>query len=183
MKFKKANIPGLIICEPKKIKDSRGFFSESFRKDLFENFLGKKINFCQENLSESKYGVLRGLHFQIEPFTQCKLVSVLKGKILEVAVDIRKNSQYYGKSFTIELDDFDNKQLFVPEGFAHGFVVMSETARVSYKVNNYYNPKFERGFNFNDSKFEIDWKINKKDIILSEKDQKYPSFDSDNFFN
>ena len=183
MKFREANIPGLIICEPKVIKDNRGFFAESFRKDLFEIFLGKKIDFCQENLSESKYGVLRGLHFQIEPFAQCKLVSVLKGKILDVAVDIRQNSKYYGKSFSIELDEFNNKQLFVPKGFAHGFVVMSETARVSYKVDNYYNPKFERGFNFNDSKFGIDWKINKKNIIVNDKDKNYSSFGTKNFFN
>ena len=108
---------------------------------------------------------------------------MLKGKILDVAVDIRQNSKYYGKSFSIELDEFNNKQLFVPKGFAHGFVVMSETARVSYKVDNYYNPKFERGFNFNDSKFGIDWKINKKNIILNDKDQNYSSFGAKNFFN
>ena len=113
MKFKEVNIPGLIICKPKKLYDERGFFTESYRKDLLENFLGKKINFCQENISESKYGVLRGLHFQVEPFVQTKLVSVLKGKILDIAVDIRKNSKYYGKSFSIELDDIENNQLFI----------------------------------------------------------------------
>ena len=182
MKFTELNIPGLIICEPKKLNDERGFFTESFRKDLFQNFLGQKINFCQENTSESKYGVLRGLHFQIEPFAQSKLVSVMRGKILDVAVDIRRNSKSYGKSFTIELDEFNNKQLFIPKGFAHGFIVMSETARVCYKVDNYYNPKFERGLNFDDSMFGIDWKVNKKNIILNKKDQSYPSFGSDIFF-
>ena len=182
MKFFKASIPGLIIIEPKKLYDERGFFTESFRKDLFEEFLGKKINFCQENLSESKYGVLRGLHFQIEPFAQSKLVSVLNGKILDVAVDIRKNSKYYGKSFNIELDDLNNKQLFIPKGFAHGFIVLSETARVSYKVDNYYNPKSERGINFNDSKLGLDWKVNEKSIILNKKDESYPSFNTEYFF-
>ena len=145
MKFTQAKIPDLIISEPLKINDGRGFFTESFRKDLFEDFIGSKINFCQENLSNSNYGVLRGLHFQIEPYAQSKLVSVLKGKILDVVVDVRKNSKYYGQSFKIELDDIDCKQLFIPKGFAHGFVVLSKTARVCYKVDNYYNLKSERG--------------------------------------
>ena len=183
MKFLKANIPGLIICEPEKLSDERGFFIESFRKDLFEAFLGQKINFCQENLSESKHGVLRGLHFQIKPYAQSKLVSVLSGKVLDVAVDIRKNSKYYGKSFSIELDGISNKQLFIPRGFAHGFVVLSKIARVSYKVDNYYNPKSERGLNFNDVKLGIDWKINKKSIILNKKDESYPSVENDYFFD
>jgi dTDP-4-dehydrorhamnose 3,5-epimerase len=182
MNFTNSNIPGLIICEPKKLIDKRGFFTESFRKDLFENFLGQKINFCQENISESKYGVLRGLHFQVEPFAQSKLVSVLKGKILDVAVDIRKNSKYYGKSFSIELDEFNNKQLYIPKGFAHGFVVKSEMARVSYKVDNYYNPESERGINFNDSILGINWKIDVNSIIINDKDTKYPKFNSNSFF-
>lgn len=182
MKFIEVNIPGLIICKPKKIDDERGFFTESFRKDLFENFLGQKINFCQENTSESKYGVLRGLHFQIEPHAQSKLVSVLYGKILDVVVDIRKKSKYYGRSFSIELDDVENNQLFVPKGFAHGFLVLSKIARVSYKVDNYYNPKYERGVSFNDPSLEIDWKIDVNSIILNEKDRNYPKFNSDYFF-
>ena len=150
MKFKRPINNGLVICQPNIIKDSRGFFSETFKKNEFEKYIGKSIDFCQENLSESKYGVLRGLHFQVEPFAQSKLVSVLKGKILDVVIDIRKNSEYYGKNFSIELDEFSNKQLFIPKGFAHGFVVISKLARVSYKVDNYYNPEFERGLNFND---------------------------------
>ena len=182
MKFIKADIPDLVICETKKLNDERGFFTESFRKDLFENFLGQKINFCQENTSESKYGVLRGLHFQVEPFAQSKLVSVTKGKILDVAVDIRKNSKYYGKSFSIELDDIENNQLFIPKGFAHGFIVLSKTARVSYKVDNYYNPQSERGINFNDTSLGIDWKLDINSIILNEKDTKYPELNSDSFF-
>lgn len=178
MKFIRADIPGLIICEPKILYDDRGFFTESFRKDLFEKFIGKKINFCQENMSKSKYGVLRGLHFQIEPHAQSKLVSVINGKILDVVVDVRKKSKYYGKSFSIELDDHNNKQLFVPKGFAHGFVVLSKTAKVSYKVDNYYHRESERGLNYNDPTLEIDWKINSESIILNEKDIKYPEFKS-----
>ena len=182
MKFIKANIPGLIICEPKKLNDQRGVFTESFRKDLFENFLGYKIDFCQENLSESKYGVLRGLHFQTEPFAQSKLVSVVKGKILDVVVDIRKSSKYYGKSFSIELDDLSNKQLFVPKGFAHGFLVLSDIARVSYKVDNYYKSNYEMGLKFNDPLLKIDWKIEEKSIIINNKDKSYPPFNSKVFF-
>ena len=117
MKFLKTSIPDIIICEPKKNVDKRGFFAESFRKDLFEKFYGNKINFCQENVSESLFGVLRGLHFQKNPHAQSKLISVQKGKILDVVVDIRKNSEYYGKYFSIELSDTNNKQLFVPKGF------------------------------------------------------------------
>tara|TARA_B100000767_G_scaffold76009_1_gene72639 strand:+ start:2343 stop:2891 length:549 start_codon:yes stop_codon:yes gene_type:complete len=181
MKFNKCTIPGLIICEPKKLKDERGFFLESFRKDLFENFLEDKINFCQENLSESSYGVLRGLHFQKEPFAQSKLISVQKGKILDVVVDIRKSSEFYGQSFSIELDDIKNKQLFVPKGFAHGFIVLSKSAKVSYKMDNYYNPSSEEGLNYNDPKLDIDWKINKKDIIINEKDLSYSDFISIDF--
>ncbi len=182
MEFIKAKIPGIIICKPSIIRDKRGFFTESFRKDLFENFVGSKINFCQDNLSESVYGVLRGLHFQIEPYAQSKLVSVQKGKILDVVVDIRKSSKHYGKSFKIELDDTNCNQLFVPKGFAHGFVVLSRTARICYKVDNYYNQKKERGFIYNDPSLNIDWNIDEKSIILNEKDKSYPPFDSNHFF-
>ena len=181
MKFIKCDLPGLIICEPKKLKDERGFFTESFRKDLFENYLGRKVDFCQENLSESSYGVLRGMHFQKEPHAQSKLVSVLKGKIQDVVIDIRKNSKFYGKSFSIMLDDISNRQLFVPKGFAHGFVVLSELARVSYKVDNYYNPSSEEGLNYNDPQLNIDWKIDKKEIQINSKDCNYSDFNSNNF--
>jgi dTDP-4-dehydrorhamnose 3,5-epimerase len=182
MKFIKCTLPGLIICEPRKLKDERGFFTESFRKDLFENVLGSKVEFCQENLSESKHGVLRGLHYQKEPYAQSKLVSVQKGKILDVVVDIRKNSKFYGKSFSIVLDDIKNKQLFIPKGFAHGFVVLSKLARVSYKVDNYYNPISEDGLNYNDPKLNIDWKIDKKEIQISTKDCNYSDFSFNDFY-
>ena len=180
MNFFNCEINGLIICQPNKIHDNRGFFSEIFRKDLLEKFVGYKINFCQENLSESKFGVLRGLHFQKQPFSQSKLVSVIKGKILDVVVDLRKDSKHYGKYFSIELDDIENKQLFIPKGFAHGFIVLSETAKVCYKVDNFYNFKSECGLKYNDPKLNIDWKINPNSIIVNEKDTLYPSLNSIN---
>ena len=182
MEFTTTKIPGIIICEPNIIKDERGFFTESFRKDLFEEFLGESISFCQENLSDSTFGVLRGLHFQIPPHSQSKLVTVLEGKILDVVVDLRKDSKFYGKNFKIELDNIHCKHLFIPKGFAHGFVVLSKSARVSYKVDNYYNKKSERGFNFNDPKLNIDWEIDDKFITQNQKDKSYPQFDNNYFF-
>ena len=183
MKLSRAFIPDLVICEPKIIKDRRGFFTESFKKKLLEDFIGQSLNICQENLSESKAGVLRGLHFQLQPHAQLKLVSVNKGKILDVAVDLRKDSKYYGKYFSVILDDINNKQLLIPKGFAHGFVVLSKTARVSYKVDNYYNPNFERGLNYNDKALNIDWQIDTQSIITVDKDKNYDEFDKNIFFN
>ncbi len=183
MKFDYTKIPGLVVCKPSILIDKRGFFCESFRKDLLESFIGSKINFCQENISNSNYGVLRGLHFQIEPYAQSKLVSVLKGRILDVVIDLRKSSKYYGESFKIELDDVDFKQLFIPKGFAHGFVVLSDSARVSYKVDNYYNKKSERGLNYNDPKLSLDWLIDEKSIFVNDKDKNYPPFNSNYFFD
>jgi dTDP-4-dehydrorhamnose 3,5-epimerase len=182
MNFFKTKIDGLVICEPKKHHDLRGYFCETYRKNLFEDFIGYKINFCQENFSESKFGVLRGLHFQKNPFSQSKLVSVIKGKILDVVVDIRKSSKHYGENFSIELDDTENKQLFVPRGFAHGFLVLSDSAKVSYKVDNYYNPEAECGLNYNDPLLNIDWKINNESITVNKKDTSYPKFDSIIYF-
>lgn len=182
MKFSNTKFDGLVICEPIKHYDERGVFSETFRKDLFENFINTKINFCQENFSESKFGVIRGLHFQKKPFGQSKLVSVIKGKILDVVVDLRRNSKHYGKNFCIELDDIENKQLFVPKGFAHGFLVLSKTAKVCYKVDNFYNPNAECGLNYNDPLLKIDWKINSELIIVNEKDTNYPLFNSINHY-
>lgn len=182
MKFSTTEIDGLVICQPKKKFDERGFFSETFRKDLLEDFIGYKVNFCQENFSESSFGVLRGMHFQKEPYAQSKLVSVVKGNILDIVVDIRKNSKFYGKYFSIELNETNNKQLFIPKGFAHGFVVLSNLARVSYKVDNYYNPSFEEGLNYNDPQLNIDWKIEKNEMIINSKDCNYSDFNSKIFF-
>ncbi len=176
MEFETTNIDGVIIIKPKIFYDERGYFFESFRQDELEKFLGYKLNFCQDNESKSSYGVLRGLHYQIEPYAQTKLVRVIKGKVLDVAVDIRKNSPTYGKHISVELNENNKKQLLIPKGFAHGFVVLSEECILSYKVDNYYSKEHERGIVFNDEKLFIDWKLPKSKLILSKKDISLPNF-------
>jgi len=181
MKFETCEINDLIICKPDIIKDKRGFFTETFRKDLFDNFTGKKSSFCQTNCSQSTYGTIRGLHFQISPSSQSKLVSVQSGEILDVALDLRKNSKTFGKYFSILLNDINNYQFFVPKGFAHGFSVLSEKARVQYMVDNFYDKKNEFGINPLDEDLNIDWKV--KDPIISEKDIANPNFDKNQYYN
>ena len=171
MKINKTFIEDLLIIEPQLFKDERGFFYESYNK----NNLDINIVFVQDNESKSYKGVIRGLHFQAPPFEQTKLVRCVSGNILDVALDLRTNSKTYGKSFSIELSSENNKQLFIPKGFAHGFQVLSETAIVNYKVDNYYNPKFDSGLIWNDKDLSIDWKQDLKPI-LSEKDLKLISF-------
>ena len=173
MKIIKTFIEDLIIIEPQLFKDDRGFFYESYNK----NNLDKVINivFVQDNESKSNRGVIRGLHFQAPPFEQTKLVRCISGNILDVAVDLRTNSKTYGKSFSIELSSENNKQLFVPKGFAHGFQVLSETAIVNYKVDNFYNSKSEKGIIWNDKDLSIDWNLDLKPI-LSKKDLKLIPF-------
>ena len=173
MKINKTFIEDLLIIEPQLFKDDRGFFYESYNK----NNLDKVINivFVQDNESKSNRGVIRGLHFQAPPFEQSKLVRCISGNILDVAVDLRTNSKTYGKSFSIELSSENNKQLFVPKGFAHGFQVLSNTAIVNYKVDNYYNPKSDSGLIWNDKDLLIDWNHDIKPI-LSVKDLKLISF-------
>ena len=173
MKINKTFIEDLLIIEPQLFKDDRGFFYESYNK----NNLDKVINivFVQDNESKSNKGVVRGLHFQLPPFEQAKLVRCVSGKILDVVVDLRKNSKTYGKSFSIELSSENNKQLFVPKGFAHGFQVLSEDAIVNYKVDNFYNPKFDSGIIWNDKDLSIDWNLDIKPV-LSEKDLKLDLF-------
>jgi len=173
MKFSKAEIPDIIIIEPNVFKDERGYFFESYREKDLNNHLGFEVNFCQENESKSSYGVLRGLHYQESPFAQAKLVRVVQGSVLDVAVDIRKESPTFGKHVAIELNEFNKKQLFIPKGFAHGFVTLSEFAVLSYKVDNYYNKDYDRGIAYNDKLLCIDWKIKDEDLILSYKDLKY----------
>ena len=174
MEFEKDEIEGLILCKPKLINDERGFFSEVFRKDLLENNVKQKINFCQSNTSESKYGTIRGLHFQTSPSSQTKLVSVSKGEILDIALDIRKNSSTYGKFYSVILSDKNNFQLLIPKGFAHGFSVLSKEARVNYQVDNYYDNKNEFGINPLDKDLAIDWKISKEKYHISRKDLTHP---------
>ena len=171
MKINKTFIEDLLIIEPQLFKDERGFFYESYNK----NNLDINIVFVQDNESKSYKGVIRGLHFQAPPFEQTKLVRCVSGNILDVVVDLRTNSKTYGKSFSIELSSENNKQLFVPKGFAHGFQVLSEIAIVNYKVDEYYNPDSDSGLIWNDKDLSIDWKQDLKPI-LSEKDLKLISF-------
>lgn len=166
---------GLFILEPTVIEDHRGYFMESYsRKKLIDS--GIDYRFVQDNQSKSSFGVLRGLHFQNPPFGQTKLIRAISGVILDVVIDIRKSSATYGKHFDIELSADNKKQLLVPAGFAHGFSVLSETAEILYKCDNYYNKDSEGGLMFDDPSFNIDWKVPNKNILLSEKDRDYTSF-------
>ena len=176
MNFFKTEISDLIICQPKIIEDSRGYFFESFKAEELNNFLGKKIKFIQDNESFSRKGTLRGLHFQKSPYEQTKLVKVVKGEILDVAVDIRKNSKTYGNHFKIILNDKNKKQLFIPKGFAHGLLVLSGEAIVSYKVDQKYSLDHDSGIIFNDKNLKIDWGYDLNKINLSEKDKNLSLF-------
>ena len=170
MKFIKTSIPDVIICEPLVHGDDRGYFVETFRQDKLEEFLGLKLNFVQDNESKSTKGVLRGLHYQLAPAAQSKLVRVIKGSVLDVAVDIRVGSPTFGKHVAVELSSDNHKQLFIPRGFAHGFVVLSESVIFSYKVDNYYNPSCDRGISFDDVDLKIDWSLPVELLQLSSKD-------------
>ena len=173
MEFEKLKIDGLVLCKPKIIQDDRGFFSETFRKDLLEDFISKKLEFCQHNTSKSSFGVLRGLHFQTAPKAQTKLVSVSNGEILDVVLDIRKDSPSYGKHFSVILNDINNFQLLVPKGFAHGFVSLSEIVRVDYQVDNYYSSENELGINPFDNNLNINWILEKNQIIINNRDRSH----------
>ena len=168
-----AHIPDLVIIDPRVFDDNRGYFFESFRQDLFEENV-RKIHFLQDNESKSSFGVLRGLHYQIPPFAQAKLVRVVVGEILDVAVDIREGSATYGQHASVVLSAENKKQLFIPEGFAHGFVVLSPEAIVQYKVNARYSREHERGIRFDDPALGIDWLLEPSKLIISEKDAALP---------
>ena len=167
-------IPDVVLIEPKVHGDARGYFVETFRKDRLEQALGYPVSFCQDNESFSSRGVLRGLHFQLPPHAQAKLVRVLDGEVLDVAVDIRQGSPTFGQHVAVRLDAQSKRQLFVPRGFAHGFVVLSETARFAYKVDNYYSPESDRGLAFDDPALGIDWLLPSEQLLLSAKDQQQP---------
>lgn len=173
MKIEKTFIKDLIIVEPIVFGDERGYFFESYSKNKFDN-LGIHIDFVQDNRSFSKKGTLRGLHYQNPPFAQTKLISVLQGEIVDVVIDLRKHSDTYGKSFSILLSAENRKQLLVPKGFAHGFSVISETAFVMYKCDEFYNKASEGGIKYDDPSLNIDWGMDLKDVIVSEKDQILP---------
>lgn len=182
MKFIRTEIPDVILCKPNVFNDERGYFFETFKKDSLENFLGERIYFCQDNESKSSKGVLRGLHYQLPPFAQTKLVRIIKGRVLDFAVDIRKNSPTFGKHVVAELSEENKNQLFVPAGFAHGYIVLSDEAIFSYKVDNYYHKESERGILYSDEFLNIDWKFPKKDLIISEKDKLQPTINSADLF-
>ena len=174
MKFIPQEINDVIIIEPTLLEDGRGYFVETFRQDLFNQAIGYNVDFIQENESKSNKGVLRGLHYQLAPFSQAKLVRVIEGSVLDVVVDIRRSSHTFGQHITFELTAENKRQLFVPKGFAHGFVVLSNSATFSYKVDNYYSPEHERGIAFNDQDLGIDWQFSKDLIKLSNKDKNNP---------
>jgi dTDP-4-dehydrorhamnose 3,5-epimerase len=174
MKFTRTKIEDVVIIEPKVHGDERGYFVETFRKDKLEEFLGFSVNFCQDNESKSSKGVLRGLHYQLPPFAQTKLVRVIKGRVLDVAVDIREGSPTFGEYVAVELSADNKKQLFIPRGFAHGFVVLEDVTIFAYKVDNYYSPQSDRGIAFDDETIGVDWILNKESLKLSNKDLNQP---------
>lgn len=176
MKFSRAEIPDIVIIEPEIYKDDRGYFFESFRQDKLNEYLGYDVNFCQENESKSTFGVLRGLHYQESPFAQAKLVRIIQGSVLDVAVDIRKDSPTFGSYLTIELNEDNKKELFIPRGFAHGFISLSEKTIFHYKVDNYYNSNLEKGIHPFSQILNINWKIKKSEIKISLKDKSLPLF-------
>ena len=169
----KTDIEGVVIIEPRIFEDARGYFFESFSQREFEEKVGKVV-FVQDNESKSSYGVMRGLHFQRPPFTQSKLVRCVKGAVLDVAVDLRKGSPTYGKHVAVELTEDNHRQFFIPQGFAHGFAVLSNEAVFQYKCDNFYAPQADGGISILDESLGIDWKIPTDKAILSEKDTKHP---------
>lgn len=175
MEIIKTDIPDLLIIKPVVYEDPRGFFVESYMQKRYKES-GIANEFIQDNISKSSYGVIRGLHYQLAPFSQAKLVQVLEGTVLDVAVDLRKNSPTFGKHFSVELSAENKLQFFIPQGFAHGFSVLSESAIFTYKCDNYYSQEAERGIAYNDATLNIDWKIPENKAIISSKDSILPSF-------
>jgi len=173
MPFHKTAFSGLFVFEPVIYEDSRGYFFESYNENIFRQH-DIDLRFVQDNQSSSSYGVIRGMHYQLNPHAQTKLVRVLRGAVLDVVVDIRKDSSAYGKVFTVELSADNKKQLLIPPGFAHGFSVLSDKAEVFYKCDRFYNKEAESGIRFNDPALQIDWKIPADKIVVSEKDQQLP---------
>lgn len=174
MNIVETEIKGVFIIEPKVFGDNRGYFFESFSQREFESVIGP-VTFVQDNQSKSSYGVVRGLHFQRPPHAQAKLVRVVKGKVLDVAVDLRKDSPTFGKYVAVELSDENHRQVFIPKGFAHGFSVLSEEAVFQYKCDEYYAPESEAAIAWDDQDLNIDWKVPAEDVVLSAKDRNHPS--------
>ncbi|AAM07131.1 TPA: dTDP-4-dehydrorhamnose 3,5-epimerase [Methanosarcina acetivorans] len=177
MKLINTEIKDLFILEPDVFGDDRGYFFESYNKMKLDALIGKMYHFVQDNESKSSYGVIRGLHYQLAPFSQTKLVRVLQGKVYDVAVDLRKDSPTFGKWFGVELSGENKRQFIIPKGFAHGFSVLSETAVFVYKCDEYYHPETEAGIAYNDPSLNIDWKVRDEDIKVSPKDGLLPRFE------
>ena len=175
MKFIPQSIKDVILIEPTIHGDDRGYFIETFRQDLLEEAVGFRVNFVQDNESKSTKGVLRGLHYQLPPYTQAKLVKVIEGSVLDIALDIRKSSPTFGQHVSLELTAQNKRQLFVPHGFAHGFVTLSDSATLAYKVDNYYAPEHDRGIAFDDEQLKINWQLLTEELQLSDKDKTHPS--------
>ena len=174
MEFIKQKISDVLLIKPNVFGDERGYFMETFRQDKFEAAVGHKVDFIQDNESKSTHGVLRGLHFQRPPYAQSKLVRVIEGSVLDVVVDLRQGSPTFGQHVAVELSADNKHQLFIPRGFAHGFVVLSETAIFAYKVDNYYSPECDAGLAYDDRDLNIDWCLPKENVKLSDKDKIQP---------
>jgi len=170
MNYIKTSIEGVWIIEPKVFNDQRGYFFEAWKQADFDEHIGRHVEFVQDNESKSSYGVLRGLHYQKGEWSQAKLVRVIKGRVLDVAVDIRKSSPTFGQHVAVELSDENKRQFFIPRGFAHGFLVLSDEAIFTYKVDNVYAPQAEAGIRWNDEAIAVEWPIDPKDVVTSEKD-------------
>lgn len=173
MRFTATEIPGVMLVEPLVFEDNRGYFTEIFRANVF-NVQGPRTVYVQQSESKSRYGVVRGLHYQLPPHAQTKIVRVVAGKIIDVAVDIRKDSPTFGKHLSVELSSDNKRMLLIPRGFGHGFAVLSEFAIINYMVDNYYTPESERGIAYNDPALAIDWKLASHEVELSKKDAEYP---------
>ena len=178
MKATETKLKGCFILEPTIFEDKRGYFFKSFNQEKFNSLINKQVDFVQDNESFSSKGVLRGLHYQIGEHAQAKLVRVIKGKVLDVAVDVRANSNTFGQHVAVELTEKNKKQLFVPRGFAHGFIVLSDTAIFAYKCDNLYNKASEGGIIFNDPKLNIDWQLPEKELLVSYKDVVLPTLEN-----
>ncbi len=181
MEYEETDIKGVWVLTPKVFNDNRGYFFEAWKKSDFEAHVGK-VDFIQDNESKSSYGVLRGLHYQKGTYSQAKLVRVIKGKVLDVAVDLRKSSPTFGKHVMVELSEDNKRQLFIPRGFAHGFLVLSPEAIFTYKVDNIYAPAHEASIRWNDPQIGINWPIDQKDVVTSPKDLEGKDFKDADFF-